>query len=71
MTHLSCGDEHTAVVTETGRLFCFGSNEWGQLGLAHKNSVLKPSCVKSLKPDKVERIACGKAHTLVSMKSGK
>ena len=30
---LSCGDEHTAVLTESGRLFTFGSNEFGQLGL--------------------------------------
>ena len=29
---ISCGDEHTAVVTQTGRLFTFGSNEFGQLG---------------------------------------
>lgn len=51
---LACGDEHTAVVTDSGRLFTFGSNEWGQLGLGHANNVIKPSCVKSLKPDKVK-----------------
>ena len=35
IVQLSCGDEHTAVVTKSGRLFMFGSNEWGQLGLGH------------------------------------
>jgi hypothetical protein len=30
----------------SGRLFTFGSNEWGQLGLGHNNNVIKPSCVK-------------------------
>ena len=35
IVELSCGDEHTAVVTKSGRLFMFGSNEWGQLGLGH------------------------------------
>lgn len=58
-------------MTESGRLFTFGSNEFGQLGLGHNTNVLKPSCVKSLKPDKVVRVACGKAHTVVAMESGK
>lgn len=35
MELISCGDEHTAVVTQSGRLFTFGSNEWGQLGLGN------------------------------------
>ena len=68
---ISCGDEHTAVVTQTGRLFTFGSNEFGQLGLGHNENVLKPSCVKVLKPDKVLAVACGKNHTLASMASGR
>ena len=67
---IACGDEHTAVVTDTGRLFTFGSNEWGQLGLGHNNNVIKPSCVKTLKPDQVTAVACGRQHTLVAMMSG-
>ena len=51
ITDLSCGDEHTAVATTSGRLFTFGSNEFGQLGLGHNANVLKPSCVKSLKAE--------------------
>ena len=43
---VGCGDEHTAVVTDTGRLFTFGCNEWGQLGLGHNNNTQRPSCVK-------------------------
>ena len=52
---VSCGDEHTAVVCQSGRLFTFGANEWGQLGLGTNQGVAKPSCVKSLKP--VRKIA--------------
>ncbi|XP_063984044.1 X-linked retinitis pigmentosa GTPase regulator [Diachasmimorpha longicaudata] len=62
---IACGDEHSAVVCQSGRLFVFGSNDWGQLGLGHKNHVTKPSCVKSLKPEKVTHVACGRAHTLI------
>ncbi|XP_032674765.1 X-linked retinitis pigmentosa GTPase regulator-like isoform X2 [Odontomachus brunneus] len=62
---ITCGDEHSAVVCQTGRLFVFGSNDWGQLGLGHKNHISKPSCVKILKPEKVTHVACGRAHTLI------
>ncbi|XP_034945617.1 X-linked retinitis pigmentosa GTPase regulator [Chelonus insularis] len=62
---ITCGDEHSAVVCQSGRLFVFGSNDWGQLGLGHKNHVSKPSCVKILKPQKVTHVACGRAHTLI------
>ncbi|XP_031837623.2 uncharacterized protein LOC116429160 isoform X1 [Nomia melanderi] len=62
---ITCGDEHSAVICQTGRLFVFGSNDWGQLGLGHKNHISKPSCVKILKPEKVTHVACGRAHTLI------
>ena len=71
ITALSCGDEHTAVVTSSGRIFTFGSNESGQLGLGHNNNVIKPSCVKSIKPDRVRAVACGKGHTILATESAK
>ena len=67
---ISCGDEHTAVVTQSGRIFTFGCNEWGQLGLGHNNNVIKPSCIKVLKPDQVVAVSCGRSHTVVGMRSG-
>lgn len=30
------------------KLFMFGSNNWGQLGLGSKSTVDKPTCVKGL-----------------------
>ncbi|GCC28861.1 hypothetical protein chiPu_0007295 [Chiloscyllium punctatum] len=67
---ISCGDEHTAFVTENGKLYIFGSNNWGQLGLGTKNTVNKPTCVKALKSEKVKLTACGRNHTLVSTEQG-
>ncbi|XP_042223530.1 X-linked retinitis pigmentosa GTPase regulator-like isoform X2 [Homarus americanus] len=67
---LACGDEHTAVITESGRVFMIGSNGMGQLGLGSTKPVNKPSCVKSLKPEKALHIACGRSHTIVSCASG-
>uniref|UniRef100_A0A671DXE3 X-linked retinitis pigmentosa GTPase regulator n=1 Tax=Rhinolophus ferrumequinum TaxID=59479 RepID=A0A671DXE3_RHIFE len=70
-TCLACGDEHTAIVTGNNKLYMFGSNNWGQLGLGSKSAVSKPTCVKALKPEKVKLAACGRNHTLVSTEGGK
>ncbi|KAF9800540.1 hypothetical protein SFRURICE_005216, partial [Spodoptera frugiperda] len=47
-----------------GRVFVFGGNAWGQLGLGHKDEVTRPSCVKWLKPHRALFVACGRAHTV-------
>ncbi|XP_036126831.1 X-linked retinitis pigmentosa GTPase regulator isoform X5 [Molossus molossus] len=65
-TYLACGDEHTAVITGNSKLYMFGSNNWGQLGLGSKSAVCKPTCVKALKSEKVKLVACGRNHTLVA-----
>ncbi|XP_072116582.1 X-linked retinitis pigmentosa GTPase regulator isoform X2 [Mobula birostris] len=67
---ISCGDEHTALITENGKLYVFGSNNWGQLGLGTKNTVNKPTCVKALKSERVKLAACGRSHTLVWTEQG-
>ncbi|XP_046887070.1 X-linked retinitis pigmentosa GTPase regulator-like isoform X1 [Hypomesus transpacificus] len=67
---IACGDEHTALLTENGKLFMFGSNNWGQLGLGSKTSVNKPTCVKALKAEKVRLVACGRNHTIVYTSRG-
>ncbi|XP_072527176.1 X-linked retinitis pigmentosa GTPase regulator-like isoform X2 [Salminus brasiliensis] len=67
---VACGDEHTALITESGKLFMFGSSNWGQLGLGTKTSVNKPTCVKALKSEKVKLVACGRTHTLVYTSRG-
>ncbi|KAM4819304.1 X-linked retinitis pigmentosa GTPase regulator [Thomomys bottae] len=67
---LSCGDEHTAIVTGNNKLYMFGSNNWGQLGLGSQSTMNKPTCVKALKPEKVKLAACGRNHTLVSTEKG-
>ncbi|XP_011604657.1 retinitis pigmentosa GTPase regulator b isoform X2 [Takifugu rubripes] len=68
---IACGDEHTALITKNGRLFMFGSNNWGQLGLGSKRTVNKPTCVKALKTEKVLLVACGRNHTLICTAQGK
>ncbi|KAL6115159.1 rpgr [Pungitius sinensis] len=68
---IACGDEHTALITGNGKLFMFGSNNWGQLGLGSKLTVSKPTCVKALKSEKIQHVACGRNHTLICTARGK
>ncbi|KAK4305836.1 hypothetical protein Pmani_022306, partial [Petrolisthes manimaculis] len=70
IVEMACGDEHTAVITETGRVFTIGNNDMGQLGLGSTKPITKPSCVKALKPEKALHVACGRSHTIVSCGSG-
>ncbi|XP_063870705.1 X-linked retinitis pigmentosa GTPase regulator-like isoform X2 [Scylla paramamosain] len=70
IVEIACGDEHTAVLTESGRVFTIGNNNMGQLGLGTTKPVLKPSCVKSIKPEKVVHIGCGRSHTIAACFSG-
>ncbi len=72
--HMAAGDQHTIIVTQTGRAFAFGDNSSGQLGLGHTNKVEKVSCIKSLKfGDTGERVvlaACGRDASLVATNRG-
>ncbi|EDO44704.1 predicted protein, partial [Nematostella vectensis] len=70
VVNLSCGDEHSAVVTANGKLYTFGCNDWGQLGHGNTKSYTKPSVVKKLKPEKVYMVACGRNHTIAATESG-
>uniref|UniRef100_A0A3B3SQX4 Retinitis pigmentosa GTPase regulator b n=1 Tax=Paramormyrops kingsleyae TaxID=1676925 RepID=A0A3B3SQX4_9TELE len=67
---ICCGDDHTALITGNGKLYMFGVNNWGQLGLGTKAAVNKPTCVKALKTEKVKLAACGRNHTLVYTSRG-
>ncbi|XP_065080732.1 uncharacterized protein LOC135703428 [Ochlerotatus camptorhynchus] len=44
-----CGNKQSGVICESGRLFVWGQNQFGQLGLASTEVCEKPSCVRILK----------------------
>ena len=68
---VSCGAQHTAVITSTGELFTFGAGEIGRLG--HGGQVigaLVPRRVEALVGTRVVQVACGAAHTAVTTSTG-
>lgn len=42
VTAISCGDNHTACVDEQGRIYTFGANDYGQLGVGSWDDQYSP-----------------------------
>ncbi|KAG5844909.1 hypothetical protein ANANG_G00133160 [Anguilla anguilla] len=66
---VSCGEEHTAILTKGGLVFTFGSGEYGQLGHSSDREELRPRLVAELWGARVTQIACGRHHTLAYVAS--
>eukprot|EP01095_Lingulamoeba_sp_RSL-Kostka_P008375 TRINITY_DN2781_c1_g1_i1.p1 TRINITY_DN2781_c1_g1~~TRINITY_DN2781_c1_g1_i1.p1 ORF type:complete len:604 (+),score=224.26 TRINITY_DN2781_c1_g1_i1:84-1895(+) len=72
-TQISCGDFHTAVLTDAGVLYTWGEGNYGQLGhgdvIAQYNKPLKVG--QALEGKTIVQIACGANHTAALLKDGK
>eukprot|EP00930_Biecheleria_cincta_P083362 TRINITY_DN72947_c0_g1_i1.p1 TRINITY_DN72947_c0_g1~~TRINITY_DN72947_c0_g1_i1.p1 ORF type:complete len:749 (-),score=181.83 TRINITY_DN72947_c0_g1_i1:31-2277(-) len=61
---VSCGNNHTLLLSNTGAVFAFGEGANGQLGLGDKlRSTAVPTCVESLANYQVVDLAAGNAHS--------
>uniref|UniRef100_A0A8C5MLC3 HECT and RLD domain containing E3 ubiquitin protein ligase 3 n=1 Tax=Leptobrachium leishanense TaxID=445787 RepID=A0A8C5MLC3_9ANUR len=69
VVYISCGEEHTAVLTKSGGLFTFGAGGQGQLGHDSLNNEINPRRVLELMGSEVTQIACGRLHTLAFVPS--
>ncbi|XP_066430143.1 probable E3 ubiquitin-protein ligase HERC3 isoform X2 [Eleutherodactylus coqui] len=69
VVYISCGEEHTAVLTKTGGLFTFGAGEHGQLGHDSLHNEINPRRVLELMGSEVSQIACGRQHTIAFVPS--
>lgn len=65
---VSCGARHSAIVTEDGKVFCWGWNKYGQLGLGDVIDRNIPAQVK-VEGCVAKNIACGWWHTLLLAES--
>ncbi|KAL7982105.1 hypothetical protein Chor_001162 [Crotalus horridus] len=57
VTYVSCGNEHTAVLTKSGCVFTFGDDSAGQLG--HNSSKTGPQKIDEI-DGPVSQVSCGK-----------
>ncbi|KAG8134394.1 putative E3 ubiquitin-protein, partial [Naja naja] len=69
VVYISCGNDHTAVLTKNGGVFTFGAGSCGQLGHDSLNDEVNPRRVLELMGSEVSQIACGRQHTLAFVPS--
>jgi alpha-tubulin suppressor-like RCC1 family protein len=59
---VTCGDAHTCALTAAGAVYCFGSNEYGQIGLLDDGAVALEA-TRVLPDEEVVDLDAGSAHT--------
>uniref|UniRef100_UPI00398EB717 probable E3 ubiquitin-protein ligase HERC6 n=1 Tax=Pristiophorus japonicus TaxID=55135 RepID=UPI00398EB717 len=67
-TYISCGNQHTAVLTKDGNVFTCGDGSSGQLGLSATTDVTTFQKVEHNQGE-VSQIACGSYHTIAYIPS--
>jgi hypothetical protein len=63
LTHVSCGDQHVAVVTAGGSLYTWGKGSFGRLGHGCEVEYKEPTFVDAFKDQPVCYVSCGYAFT--------
>ncbi|XP_020579135.1 ultraviolet-B receptor UVR8 isoform X2 [Phalaenopsis equestris] len=66
LTQVSCGEYHTAAISENGELYTWGLGSMGQLGhcsLQYGDKELIPRRVVALDGTTIKDVACGGVHT--------
>ncbi|XP_053559394.1 probable E3 ubiquitin-protein ligase HERC6 isoform X2 [Bombina bombina] len=66
VVYITCGDEHTAVLTKEKNVYIFGDNTYGQLGQSSQKQTSVPQKIEIEGLEgQISLVACGSFHTLV------
>ena len=63
-----CGSHHTLILKESGELFAFGDNTFGELGLGDYKNRSTPTLLMTDKG--IRQIICGRHHTFILKNNG-
>lgn len=66
-----CCSAHCAAITKEGKLYSWGRNETGQLGLGNTDRQDIPQLVETLEDHNIVAVSCGRRHTLFLTDEGK
>ena len=68
---ISAGESHSAVITDKGKVYTWGSGGFGRLGHGPESGKeCVPRLVEGLQNENVVRLSCGALHTLALTKRG-
>ena len=69
---ISCGEDHSGFISESGHVYCMGSNSAGKLGTGLKQQLYSssPCLVEELANNPCAKISCGWTHTAVVTEEG-
>mmetsp|Transcript_60170 Transcript_60170/g.105416 ORF Transcript_60170/g.105416 Transcript_60170/m.105416 type:complete len:1243 (-) Transcript_60170:111-3839(-) len=70
VARMAVGDDHNLVVCEDGRIFSWGANSNGQLGIRSMKDQHKPQQLREPQNVAVTSLACGSRHSLLVVNDG-
>jgi len=70
VVQVSSGDNHTAVLCKSGRVYTWGSGRSFALGHGKRGDVAVPQVVEALEGMEIASVECGAIHTVVLTKAG-
>lgn len=71
ITHVTSSGNHSLALDSEGRLYAWGENQWGQLGLGDFNSRIIPTLVPIKSNAPIFQIVSGGGHNLALDKEGR
>jgi len=70
VTDVSCGSEHTLILTDDGEVLSCGVGEYGRLGAGMSKDLYIPSSLDSLDNVKIVQVAAGTNHSMALSADG-
>ncbi len=70
ISDVACGAKHTLALAATGRVYAWGWNGHGQLGLGHRDDVSAPTLLNRLRKRTVTQVACGWRASMCMLDQG-
>ena len=67
--NFDCGKLHTVTLTKNNKIYVWGNNLFGQLGLGDKTNRFSPQEILSLTKVDIVAVRCGEAHTIILAKN--
>jgi tRNA A-37 threonylcarbamoyl transferase component Bud32 len=70
ITGIKCGSRHSLALTQSGEVYAWGSNYWGQIGCGDNFDKSIPTKLKALNDIKIKMISCGYNHSMALTENG-